>query len=268
MNTERLKQIEKIYHAAAEIPLDKRESFFRRYCGADENLRREVESLLTFEESSDNFIDTSPELLAVEMFAEQEKQTSFIDKKIGRYKIKKLLGKGGMGEVYLAEDIKLNRKVALKILPDELTGNKDRLNRFEQEAQSVSALNHPNILTIHEFGTENESHFIVMEFVEGITLGEKMAGGRMSVNETLDVAAQVASALSAAHEAGIIHRDIKPDNIMIRDDGFVKVLDFGLAKLIEKNKGIHTTDSEAATRAFVETDPGAIMGTVDYMSPE
>jgi serine/threonine protein kinase/Tfp pilus assembly protein PilF len=175
-----------------------------------------------------------------------------------------------MGEVYLAEDTRLNRKVALKLLPSELTDHKDRLKRFEQEAKATSALNHPNILTVHEFGTEDNDHFIVMEFVEGLTLREKISSGQMTINETLDVAVQTASALSAAHEAGIIHRDIKPDNIMIRRDGFVKVLDFGLAKLSEPTAptGRFNLDSEAPTRAQVKTNPGAVMGTANYMSPE
>ncbi|MDQ3180483.1 MAG: protein kinase, partial [Acidobacteriota bacterium] len=268
MDSKRLKQIEKIYHAALEIQPGEREFFFKKHCGKDESLRREVESLLAFEKTSGNFLDTPPESLAAEMFAEQKKQTSLIDKEIGHYKIKKLLGKGGMGEVYLGEDIKLNRKVALKFLPAELTDHRNHLKRFEQEAQAASALNHPNILTIHEFGTENTSHFIVMEFVEGETVSERIERERMSVTDILEVAVQVASALSAAHEAGIIHRDIKPENIMIRRDSFVKVLDFGIAKLIEKNKDAHATNSEAKTRALVRTNPGAVIGTVDYMSPE
>jgi len=268
MEAERLKQVEEIYHAALEIAPGERESFFREHCGADENLRLEVESLLSFENSSDNFLDTPPESLAAEMFAEREKQANLIDREIGHYHIRELLGRGGMGDVYLAQDSCLNRRVALKFLPSELTDQRDRLKRFEQEARAVSALNHPNILTIHEFGTQDNSHFIVMELVEGETLSERMVFGRMSVAEILNVAAQVASALSAAHEAGIVHRDIKPDNIMIRHDGIVKVLDFGIAKLTEAGKEIHTTDAEAKTRLQVKTNPGTVMGTTNYMSPE
>jgi serine/threonine protein kinase/Tfp pilus assembly protein PilF len=187
---------------------------------------------------------------------------------ISHYRILNKLGAGGMGEVWLAEDTRLSRKVALKVLPAALIDNKERLQRFEQEACAASALNHPNILTIHEFGrSEDGTNFIVMEFVEGVTLTERKANGRTSVGEVLDVAVQVASALSAAHEAGIIHRDIKPDNIMLRRDGYVKVLDFGLAKLIEKNRSANA-DTEAPTRALVNTNPGAVMGTVAYMSPE
>ncbi len=266
MNSKRLKEIEEIYHAASEIPPGERESFIKEHCGEDNDLRREVESLLAFEATSSVFIDTSPESLASEMFSEQGNQGSLIDTEIGHYNIRKLLGVGGMGEVYLADDARLNRKVALKLLPSDLTEQKDRLKRFEQEAQASSALNHPNILTIHEFGTGNGSNYIVTEFVDGVTLRERMDVGGITVNETLDVASQIASALAAAHEAGIIHRDIKPENIMIRRDGIVKVLDFGLAKLTETNKKIHVTDTEAPTR--INTIPGFVMGTAYYMAPE
>ena len=170
MASERLKQIEKIYHAALEIPPAERESFFKISCGADAELRREVESLLAFENTFDSLIDTPLKSLAAEMFSAQENRANLIDTEIGHYKIKHLLGAGGMGDVYLAEDMRLNRKVALKLLPADLTDNKNRLKRFEQEARAVSALNHPNILTIYEFGTENGADFIVMEFVAGVTL--------------------------------------------------------------------------------------------------
>ncbi|MDQ3750889.1 MAG: protein kinase, partial [Acidobacteriota bacterium] len=180
----------------------------------------------------------------------------------GRYEIKSLLGAGGMGEVYLAEDKNLGRKVAIKLLPSDLTKNSAHLHRFEQEARIASSLNHPNILTIHEIGSRGGKRFIVMEFVEGETLRKRLATRRMKLLETLDVAMQVASALAAAHEAGIVHRDIKPDNIMLRADAYVKVLDFGIAKLIEQP----VTSSEDST--LISTNPGTIIGTVNYMSPE
>ncbi|MCA1624020.1 MAG: serine/threonine-protein kinase, partial [Acidobacteria bacterium] len=187
---------------------------------------------------------------------------------ISHYRIAKKIGAGGMGEVFLAEDTHLRRKVAIKVLPAEITENRERLQRFEQEAFAASALNHPHILTIHEFGKAEEgTHFIVMEYVEGFTLNEHRTNNEMGRGEILDVIIQVASALSAAHEAGIVHRDIKPENIMLRRDGYVKVLDFGLAKLTEKNK-VADSDAEAETRALVNTNPGAIMGTAAYMSPE
>src|SRR6185503_9321837 len=186
---------------------------------------------------------------------------------IKQYKIIEPLGAGGMGEVYLAEDTRLNRKVALKFLPEHLVEDKDQLRRFEQEARAVAALSHPNVCTIHEvIETAEHSHCIVMEYVDGITLRERISKGRMNVNEALDVAIQTASALSAAHAAGVVHRDIKLDNIMARPDGYVKVLDFGLAKLAQRSDA---AGSETETRKLSDkTSPGIVMGTVAYMSPE
>ncbi len=182
---------------------------------------------------------------------------------INQYKILSPIGKGGMGEVYLAQDSKLDRRVALKILPPEFAENKDRMRRFVREAKSASALNHPNILTIFEFGTDGEVHFIAAEFVRGETLRAKLKGS-LSLLETLDITIQIASALQAAHEAGIIHRDIKPENVMIREDGIVKVLDFGLAKLVKQ----FPLDAEAETLMKGQTQTGMVIGTAAYMSPE
>jgi len=186
---------------------------------------------------------------------------------LGRYEVHSQLGAGGMGEVYLAEDTKLDRKVALKILPAEVVANQERMQRFVREAKAVSALNHPNIVTIHEIDETNSIHFIVIEFIDGETLRRHKKGARLSVPEALDVGIQVASALSAAHKAGIIHRDIKPENIMIRRDGIVKVLDFGLAKLTE-NQPATQVDTEVATKGLIKTEPGVVVGTAQYMSPE
>jgi serine/threonine-protein kinase len=174
-----------------------------------------------------------------------------------------------MGEVYLAEDGRLGRKVALKLLSAEFTRDADRVRRFQQEARAASALNHPNIITIFEIGHLDSSHFIATEFIDGETLRQRMAG-QMQLREAVDIAIQITTALSAAHSAGIIHRDVKPENIMLRPDGFIKVLDFGLAKLTEKSAewDSASSDPEAATRALVTTDPGIVMGTVSYMSPE
>src|SRR5438094_4347300 len=172
-----------------------------------------------------------------------------------------------MGEVYLAEDTRLGRKIALKLLAEELTQNRDRLNRFDQEAYAASALNHPNILTIYEMGDEGGRHFIATEFVDGQTLRTRLSGAPMELSEVLSVAIQIAGALEEAHAAGIIHRDIKPENVMIRRNGHVKVLDFGLAKLIERAAS-DETDTEAVTRALVQTDAGMVLGTSQYMSPE
>ncbi len=188
-------------------------------------------------------------------------------KSISRYRILEKLGAGGMGEVYLAEDTKLGRKVALKLLAKELTQNRDRLGRFDQEAYAASALNHPNILTIYEMGDEGGRHYIATEFVDGVTLRKRLHASPMELAEVLNTAIQITGALEEAHAAGIIHRDIKPENIMIRRSGHVKVLDFGLAKLTERPAS-EDTDKEAITRALVQTDAGVIMGTSQYMSPE
>ena len=189
-------------------------------------------------------------------------------KSISRYRILEKLGAGGMGEVYLAEDTKLGRKVALKLLAEELTQNRDRLSRFDQEAYAASALNHPNILTIYEMGDEGGRHYIVTEFVDGVTLRKRLRAAPMELAEVLSTAIQIAGALEEAHSAGIIHRDIKPENVMIRRNGHVKVLDFGLAKLTESQSGGEEADDEAVTRALVQTDAGVVMGTSQYMSPE
>ncbi len=188
--------------------------------------------------------------------------------KISHYRILEKLGAGGMGEVYLAEDMKLGRKVAIKVLSQEFTTNRDRLHRFEQEACAASALNHPNILTIHEVGEDNGSHFIATEYIDGKTLRRHMASSALEAHEILDIAVQAASALEEAHGAGIVHRDIKPDNIMVRRNGYVKVLDFGLAKLTEDATDRTPSDGEASTRVLVQTDAGVVMGTSHYMSPE
>ena len=187
--------------------------------------------------------------------------------RLGRYEVRSKIGEGGMGEVYLAHDTRLDRKVALKILPADVASDPGRMHRFVQEAKSASGLNHPNIITIYEIDEADSRHFIAMEFVEGETLREHMAAGPLRLNQAVKVATQTASALAAAHDAGIIHRDIKPDNIMIRRDGIVKVLDFGLAKLVERLPS-EFVDSEAPTSIPMKSAPGSVIGTAVYMSPE
>lgn len=188
--------------------------------------------------------------------------------RISHYRILEKLGAGGMGEVYLAEDLNLGRKVAVKILGSDYTTSRDRLHRFEQEACAASALNHPNILTIHEVGIDDGKHFIATEYIDGETLRRVIAASGLEPLKILDISVQVASALEEAHSAGIVHRDIKPDNVMIRRNGFVKVLDFGLAKLTEDRIDRTPSDGEASTRVLVQTDAGVVMGTSHYMSPE
>jgi eukaryotic-like serine/threonine-protein kinase len=186
----------------------------------------------------------------------------------GLYEIRSLIGQGGMGEVYLAYDSRLRRQVAIKLLPAEFTENKVRLSRFEREAYAASSLNHPNILTIYEIGQHDAHHFIATEYVDGESLRQRIRSGPLELRETLGIVIQVADALAAAHEAGIVHRDIKPENVMVRRDGYVKVLDFGLAKLANETSA-DEVDHEAPTMArAIKTEPGVVMGTASYMSPE
>jgi serine/threonine protein kinase len=185
---------------------------------------------------------------------------------IGRYKVLNSIGVGGMGEVFLAVDIELGRFVALKVLPSEVSNDKERIRRFILEAKAASALNHPNILTIHETRSINGTRFIVSEFIKGKTLRDKLKSESFSISETVEIAIQIASALHSAHSSQIIHRDIKPENIMIREDNLLKVLDFGLAKLtVNEPKDF---DSESPTFEQVKTISGLVLGTVGYMSPE
>ncbi|MEP6569534.1 MAG: protein kinase [Acidobacteriota bacterium] len=264
MNSERWQQIEQLFHSALERDSSERAAFLAQACGGDDALRVEVESLLESHKQSDSFIEESAGDVAAELFAESEARLT--GQTIGSYKILSLLGEGGMGEVYLAEDLRLGRQVALKRLPAQFTLTSDRVRRFEQEARAASALNHPNIVTIHEIGRSNSTHFITTEFIDGETLRQHMVSVRMKLNDVLDIATQIASALAAAHAAGIVHRDIKPENIMLRHDRIVKVLDFGLAKLTLRP--IPAVATEAVTKAMVKTSPGMVMGTVQYMSPE
>jgi serine/threonine protein kinase len=185
---------------------------------------------------------------------------------LGRYEIRSQLGVGGMGEVYLAQDTKLGRKVALKVLPAAFSEDAERLRRFEQEAQAAGALNHPNILVIFHIGTHEGAPYIVSELLEGETLRERMAGAALPQRKALDYALQIVRGLAAAHEKGIVHRDIKPDNVFVTSDGRVKILDFGLAKLTGASDGTQP-QSEVPTRR-VDTDPGTVVGTMGYMSPE
>ena len=186
--------------------------------------------------------------------------------RLGRYEIRALLGAGGMGEVYLGHDTTLRRDVAIKLLPGHLATSPDHLRRIEQEAYAASSLNHPNILTVYEIGTQGDTNFIATEFIDGEGLRHHMGRGRLDLRKVVDIGAQVASALATAHAAGIVHRDIKPENIMIRKDGIVKVLDFGLAKIVERPG--NATDLEALTKTFTDTAPGVVLGTTHYMSPE
>ena len=228
MTPEGLQKIEKVFHAALERTPNERAAFLADVCKGDEDLRREVESLLTTHDQGWNLLEAAASDLAAEWMQGQQPRQP-LSQVLGHFRILSQLGKGGMGEVWLAEDLRLRRKVALKLLPSSFTKDADRLRRFEQEACAASALNHPNILTIHEIGETDGTPFMAAEFIEGETLRERITGAPMKIGQVLDVAEQVASALAAAHEVGIIHRDIKPENIMVRRDALVKVLDFGIA---------------------------------------
>src|SRR6201987_1550196 len=184
--------------------------------------------------------------------------------KLGPYEIVTPLGAGGMGEVYRARDTRLNRDVAIKVLPESLANDSDRLRRFEQEARTIAALNHPNILGIYDIGTHDGAPFLVSEFLEGQTLREKLDAGPLPVRRAIEYALGIVQGLAAAHEKGIVHRDLKPENVFITRDGRVKVLDFGLAKLLRPEESHDTV----ATVASPATLPGTVMGTVGYMSPE
>ncbi|HVS83971.1 MAG TPA: protein kinase [Pyrinomonadaceae bacterium] len=260
MESERWRQIKSLLQSALERQPGERSAFLAAACADDEPLRKDVESLILSHEQAGGFIE-SP---AFEVMAESlgDQTDSLAGQSFGPYQIIARIGIGGMGEVYLAEDSRLGRKVALKMLPTFFTKDNDRVRRFQQEARAASALNHPNILTIYEIGQIAARHFIATEFIEGETLRRRMSRTEMRINEALEVSIQVASALSAAHQAAIAHRDIKPGNIMLRPDALVKVLDFGLAKLTEPKSG----ESEAAT--LVNTKQGIVMGTAHYMSPE
>lgn len=268
MSPERWQQISRIFKSAISLDGEARAAYVMDQCGADSSLRFEVEKLLASHQraSAENFIggraaDDGAVLLVedVELKPRLEK-----GQQLGSYLILDQLGAGGMGEVYLAKDSRLERTVALKVLSPDIAEDKRRMRRFRQEAKVASSLNQPNILTIFEFGEVEGLTFLATEFIDGETLRQYLHRDRLKVADVIDIAIQVLTALEAAHEARIVHRDIKPENVMIRHrDRVVKVLDFGLAKVRES--GSHV-DTEAATE--FKTTPGVLMGTINYMSPE
>src|SRR5438477_10032970 len=265
MTPARFQTIEEIFLAALEHEPGQVSAFLDTACEGDEALRREVEVLLASDQRAGPFIEKSTVHLASKIIQNQQAD-SLVGRTIGHYKISESIGIGGMGEVYLATDITAGRKAAPKLLPLRVTGDIERLKRFQQEAHAVVGLSHPNILTVYEIGEDHSIHYIASELIEGETLRERLTRGRMQLSEAVDVAIQVASALAAAHHAGIVHRDIKPENIMLRPDGYVKVLDFGIAKLAEQE--LPTTMPRDEALLLVETNLGSVLGTVRYMSPE
>ncbi|MBS1811690.1 MAG: protein kinase [Acidobacteria bacterium] len=267
MQAEQWQRVEEIYNAALDLDATQRPKFLADACADNPELRREVESLLNAHEDAGTFLHSPAVIVAAEQIkqsGEGTAATSLLGRRISHYQILSTLGAGGMGEVYLAEDTRLRRKVALKLLPEKFTQEAERIVRFEQEARAVSALNHPNIITIYDIGQQNNLWFMTTEFVDGSTLRQRLGAAQpVSLHEVLNLTEQIANALAAAHATNIIHRDIKPDNVMIRRDGIVKVLDFGLAKLTENPDA----EMDATLRKSI-TDSGTIMGTVNYMSPE
>jgi len=258
--------LQDLFHAALALPPAERSAYLEEASNGDALLREAVESLLKAQAESGNFVDMPAYQAAAEMLVDEPVLT--VNQTVAHYRIVSLLGEGGMGKVYLAEDTKLHRRVALKFLSHNLTQDQDRLRRFEQEARAASALNHPNILTIYEIGESEDHRFIATELIEGETLRERLRT-ELSVDDALEISIQIASALVAAHRVGVVHRDIKPENIMIRrEDGLVKVLDFGLAKMSRTSSIERAKSADSHTPALVRTGPGVVIGTVAYMSPE
>lgn len=262
---DRWRRIKEIFHSAQDRTPAERLDFLNEVCGDDASMRDEVEALLTADASNDDFLSFPAFEFAAGMLASEASEFS-AGQKVGRYEILLSLGAGGMGQIYLAYDPQLGRKIALKLISREFATDPRRVHRFEQEARAASALNHPNVCVIHEIAaTDNGRHFIAMEYIQGVTLRDQLARGPLKPLEALQIAIQVGAALASAHAVGIVHRDIKPENIMLRPDGYVKVVDFGLAKLTEPLPEQRALD-EAERR--VRTEPRTLMGTIKYMSPE
>jgi Tol biopolymer transport system component len=263
MTPERYQQIDRLYHQALECAPDQREAFLLEACNGDEELRREVETLLASADQADSFLETPPGDVAAAA-AGREATETLAGGKLGPYDVISLLGAGGMGKVYRARDTRLGRDVAIKVLPSKYSSDTDRLRRFEQEARAAGRLNHPNILTIHDIGTHEGAPYIVSELLEGETLRDRLKGGGLPLRKAIDYALQLARGLAAAHAKGIVHRDLKPENLFVTKDGRVKILDFGLAKLKPLPAGL---DTNVSTQPM-GTAPGVVMGTIGYMSPE
>jgi eukaryotic-like serine/threonine-protein kinase len=286
MQAERWRRVEQLYHAAMEHEENQRADFLERSCADDQALRLEVESLISYARQTGRIIDKPvmevvAGVLAEDLRAEggneadkrigaslaqdhRGEKTLTPGTKLGDYEVKTLLGAGSMGEVYRAHDSRLGRDVAIKVLPSFLSADSDRLRRFEQEARTTAALNHPNILAVHQMGTYEGAPYLVSELLEGETLRESIERGRLSVGKAIDYGVQIAHGMAAAHEKGIVHRDLKPENLFVTGDGRLKILDFGLAKL----KQVQPHSEQGASVLSEGTEPGVVMGTAGYMSPE
>lgn len=279
MTPDRWNKIDHIFDVAMELPTERRASYLDEICAGDKELRAEVESLLIAHEKSGTFIETTPAKGVAAAFSQQFSPEALIGRTLGHYRIEALLGAGGMGEVYRARDLKLDRNVAVKVLPQHLSSNPEALARFEREAKAIAALPHPNILAIHDFGHEGGVTYAVMELLEGETLRQRIARSMeiptastaspsmagINWREAVKIAAAVAEGLAAAHARGIIHRDIKPENVFLTADGVVKVLDFGIARV---KKEVVSNAETLISQGIGDTKPGTLMGTIGYMSPE
>ena len=254
MTPERWQQIRDVLEKALELAPGERSAFLERVCASDRLLRQEVETLLA----------SSDDLRSGFLQSSTLRVTLASGTKLGEYEIKSLLGSGGMGEVYRARDSRLGRDVAIKVLPSFFAADSDRLQRFEQEARAAAALNHPNILAVYQMGTYGDAPYLVSELLEGETLRAQLERGRLPVRAAIDYGEQIARGLTAAHDKGIVHRDLKPENLFVTRDGRLKILDFGLAKVMPPQTSAGTT---VVTQGD-GTEPGVVMGTVGYMSPE
>lgn len=265
MTPERWQKVEAVLQAALDLPEKERLALVAETCSGDPDLQSEAASLIEAHTEAGDFLEQPALEQDARVLLNHDLQ-GHIAREIGPYKVMGRLGGGGMGEVYLARDQRLGRLVALKILPPSFVYDDERLRRFQTEARSASALNHANILTIYEVGQSEGIHFIATEYIEGQTIRELIQSKNLSLGEVLDIVIQLVTGLSAAHAAGIIHRDVKPENIMRRDDGTIKTLDFGIAKLIEGPTS--NVSNLTSSSAQSQTQTGVVLGTIGYISPE